>query len=75
MHGWLNLANHYGYRDSTVYPQAISMACYYAMVIALVKLQVLGKEPISNADSQTIGYPIKYYTNCYMGYPKGNPNS
>ena len=45
------------------------------MVIALVELQVLSKEPISNIDSQIIGYPTNCYTDCHMDYPKGNPNS
>ena len=51
------------------------MAYYYAMAIALVELQVLGKEPISNANSQIVGYPTDYYTNCHIDYPKGDPNS
>jgi hypothetical protein len=58
-----------------VYLQAVSMACYYAMAIALVGLQVLGKKPIFNANSQTVGYLIDYYTDCHMDYPKGDPNS
>jgi hypothetical protein len=56
-----------------VYPRAVSMACYHTMVIALVKLQALGKELVSNANS--IGYPINCHTDCHMDYPKGDPNS
>jgi hypothetical protein len=56
-----------------VYPRAVSVACYHAMVIALVKPQALSEELISDADF--IGYLIDCYTNGHMDYPKGDPNN
>jgi hypothetical protein len=73
MRGWLDSADRRGCRDSTVYLRAISAARYHAMAITSVKLWVLGKEPI--ADANSIGYPIDCYTDCHMDYPEGDPDS